>query len=289
MGQNDRSDPATHWTEKGCPTGKRSYDSRNAAKRAKSRNARMLGDRLSEYWCDQCDSWHLGHLPAAVRRGEISRSELDRPTKKGTTMTEETKPPGWHRGDWMQTWTGRKFFPLDPRPEDIDPADIAHALAHLCRYAGHVDRFYSVAEHCVLMSLWLRDQGRSEAIQLEALLHDGTEAYVVDVPRPLKINLPDYRAAEAGVQRAVWERFGLPVQRIVGAPAVPIESPLVKEADTRILLDERNELMSRTQHAWGVDSLEPLGVNVMGWGPQTAEINYVARLQQLGVVVEEAA
>lgn len=56
------------------------------------------------------------------------------------------------RGDWMQTYTGRRFYPLDPRPDEIDPEDIAHALSLLCRYGGHVDRFYSVAEHCVLMS-----------------------------------------------------------------------------------------------------------------------------------------
>lgn len=61
----------------------------------------------------------------------------------------------WSRGDWMQTYTGRRFYPLDPRSDEIDPADIAHALSLLCRYGGHVDRFYSVAEHCVLMSEWV--------------------------------------------------------------------------------------------------------------------------------------
>jgi hypothetical protein len=185
----------------------------------------------------------------------------------------------WHRGDWMQTFMGSKFYPLAPMPEDVDPRDIAHALSNLCRYAGHVDRFYSVAEHCVLMSLWLLTQGYDESVQLEALLHDATEAYVVDVPRPLKINLPEYRAAEGVVQVAVWQRFGL----LFNDTLEPVEDPAVKDADTRILLDERAALMSATRHAWGVDSLEPLGVTIHGWAPPEAEIQYLARLDQLGV------
>jgi hypothetical protein len=55
----------------------------------------------------------------------------------------------WLRGDWMQTYSGRRFYPLDPRAEELADLDIAHALSLLCRYGGHVERFYSVAEHCV--------------------------------------------------------------------------------------------------------------------------------------------
>jgi len=184
--------------------------------------------------------------------------------------------PGWHRGDWMQTFTGRKFYPMAPTAEDVDPVDIAHALSMLCRYAGHVDRFYSVAEHCVLLSGWARDHGHDERVQLEMLLHDATEAYVVDVPRPLKVNLPDYQRAERGVELVIAERFGLPmVDGRYGAPQI------VKHADTRILLDERAALMAATVHAWGVDSLEPLGVVVEGWDPSIAEQHYLGRLAEL--------
>jgi 5'-deoxynucleotidase YfbR-like HD superfamily hydrolase len=185
----------------------------------------------------------------------------------------------WLRGDWMQTHTGRRFYPLDPRASEVDPEDIAHALSLLCRYGGHVDRFYSVAEHCVLMS-----QAVAPEHALAALLHDATEAYVVDVPRPLKINLPDYQQAEAGVELAVWERFGLPMR--AGADRVfrPEVSPLVKEADTRILLDERAALMAATVHAWGIDSLAPLDVEVEGWLPARAEQEYLNRLEELGAL-----
>lgn len=177
----------------------------------------------------------------------------------------------WARGDWMQTYTGRRFFPMDPRAEEIDPLDIAHALSLLCRYNGHVDRFYSVAEHCVLMSYAVRHE-----VALWALLHDATEAYVGDMIRPLKGSMPDYRDAEDRVMAAIVERFGLQSLHM------PAE---VKAADSRILLTERDELMKVAPHAWAVDHLEPLPVNVQGWDPGVAEAMYLARLHELGVAL----
>lgn len=175
----------------------------------------------------------------------------------------------WTRGDWMQTFTGRRFYPLDPRSDEIDPADIAHALSLLCRYGGHVDRFYSVAEHCVLMSEWVGQQSPEHA--LAALLHDATEAYVVDVPRPLKRQLPEYRAIEDAVWFAVASRFGVD-------PELP---PVVHEADDRILLSERNALMPRAER-WQQDGvMEPLPVVIYGWEPYKAERRYADRLAAL--------
>jgi hypothetical protein len=172
---------------------------------------------------------------------------------------------------WMQTFTGRAFWPLDPHVDDIDPVDIAHALAHLCRYGGHTRRFYSVAEHCVLMSLAV---DRKHA--LWALLHDATEAYVVDVPRPLKHQLPDYMAAEARVAVVIAQRFGLD----------PVEPPEVKVADNRILLTERNALLTLPPpRPWppALEALEPLDVRITGWEPVVAKYRYLDRLRQLGV------
>lgn len=176
----------------------------------------------------------------------------------------------WTRGDWMQTFTGRRFYPLDPQPDEIEPEDVAHALSLLCRYGGHVDRFYSVAEHCVLMS---------EAVPpehaLAALLHDATEAYICDVPRPLKRQLPGYMAIEDRVWVAVCQRFGL-------EPELPA---LVKEADNRILLTEWAALMSRAESIWPtLAGLVPLPVSVAGWSPVKAEILYLERLALLTAV-----
>lgn len=178
------------------------------------------------------------------------------------------------RGNWVQTYTGRRFYPLDPRPSEVDALDIAHALSLICRYGGHVSRFYSVAEHCVLMS-----QAVAPEFALWALLHDATEAYVGDMVRPLKHHLPEYVAIEDGVMRAVATSFGLDFPpRLSGLVRMP---DAVKEADSRILLDERAELMRTPAGRWECDHLEPLGVKVRGWDPLTAEVLYLARLGEL--------
>lgn len=166
----------------------------------------------------------------------------------------------------MQTFTGRRFYPLDPQPDEIDPLDIAHALSLICRYGGHVTRFYSVAEHCVLMSRAVEPEHA-----LWALLHDATEAYVGDMVRPLKHHLPEYRAIEDKVMNAVATRF-----RITNV--MPAE---VKAADNSILLDERAALLTPTDEVWGVDGLEPLGVDVAGLPPEAAEYAYTERLTEL--------
>ncbi len=173
----------------------------------------------------------------------------------------------WVRGDWMQTYTGRRFYPLDPRPEEIDPEDIAHALSLLCRYGGHVDRFYSVAEHSLLVS-----DSVPSTYALHALLHDATEAYVVDVPRPLKRQLTNYSEIEQRVWLAIAERFGI-------ASEMPGQ---VKIADNRILIDERAALMPRAER-WGVDDhYNPLMVRIHGWSPSIAEKLFLDRLKYLG-------
>jgi hypothetical protein len=172
------------------------------------------------------------------------------------------------KGDWMQTFMGARFYPCDPRAEDVDPLDIAHALSLLCRYGGHVDRFYSVAEHCVLMS-----QAVAPENALAALLHDATEAYVVDVPRPLKHALPEYQLIEAHVWLAIADRFNLDYR-------LPEEVDL---ADSRILLTERIALMSRTRYPWFQDGqFDPLPVAISGWMPTEAEERYLNRLHEIG-------
>lgn len=187
----------------------------------------------------------------------------------------------WHRGNWMQTVSGRQFYPLHPRPEDVDPGDIAHALSLLCRYNGHVDRFYSVAEHCVLLS-----HAVSPENALWALLHDATEAYIGDMVRPLKRHIGQYQLIEARLMLHIAERFALPPRHGLLQGQIPAE---VKEADSRILLDERAVLMSATRHAWEIDGLQPLGVTIYGWQPEQAKREYAARLSALTTTAPGAA
>lgn len=181
-------------------------------------------------------------------------------------MTESAKATPYRVGDWMQVFSGRRFYPLDPLPEEVVGTDIAHALSLLCRYGGHVKRFYSVAEHCVLMSGAVTPESA-----LAALLHDATEAYVVDVPRPLKRFLINYRGIEDGVWRAIALRYGVDWE-------LPTD---VIEADNRILLTERNALMPRAERWTQDDDYEPLPVAIEGWEPAVAEARYAARLDEL--------
>jgi uncharacterized protein len=141
------------------------------------------------------------------------------------------------QGDWCQMFTGRQFWPLDPRAEDIDPVDIIISLSRQCRFTGHTKYFYSVAQHSVLVARQL-----PEHLKLWGLLHDASEAYLVDVPRPLK-KLPGfeaYREAEARVMACVCERFGIAVEQ-------PREVTL---ADHRMLATEARDLMPDKPTAW---------------------------------------
>lgn len=164
-------------------------------------------------------------------------------------------------GDWIQTYRGRQFWPLDPRAAEIDIFEIAHALAQLCRFGGHCRRFYSVAEHCVLLS---HAVPREHA--LAALLHDAAEAYLVDLPRPIKHMLPAYIAAERAIEAAVAERFELPF---------PLPD-IVGEFDRRILTDEAAQNMAPPPAAWSTHA-EPLGVTLQFWPPEKAEVEFLDR------------
>jgi hypothetical protein len=157
--------------------------------------------------------------------------------------------------DWIQTYTGRRFYPLAPRADDIDIADIAHALSLKCRYGGHIDRFYSVAEHSVLV---YRHVGT-----LEALMHDAEEAYSPfgDVPRPIKKDLPWLNGISEPIERAIAERFDL---------AYPWSAEVI-EADHRIIVDEKAALMTASELWEGYDPALALGVRIMCWPPFFAE------------------
>lgn len=166
------------------------------------------------------------------------------------------------RGGWIQTFTGGRFYPADPRPEEMSIHDIAEALGKLCRYGGHCLRFYSVAEHSVHVAL-----AAPSAIRLEALMHDAAEAYLVDVPRPIKALLPEYKPMEERIMAAAARRFAF---------RWPMP-PEVKHLDDAILADERAQNMQRTpvsNEEWGAPH-PPLGVRLQFWTPEQATGNFL--------------
>jgi len=168
----------------------------------------------------------------------------------------------------LYTYTGRKFDVADPRPEDVDIADIAHALSLLCRYGGHSSRFYSVAEHSVIMSYLVPEKDA-----LAALLHDATEAYVVDLPRGVKNAIGEpYRRLEARVWYAVCKRFCLD-------PDLPDS---VKYYDNAILLAEKDALIHPSVPEWLVGlGYEKPEIDVVGFSPAVAEAMFLQRFKQL--------
>lgn len=143
-------------------------------------------------------------------------------------------------GDWLETFTGGQFWPLDPRPEDVDITDIAHSLSMQCRFNGHTRVFYSVAEHSIIVSKELKALGYNKLVQLYGLLHDASEAYTCDLPRPIKGQIKTYKAIEYWVQRAVWEAFKLPV------PAGSTETA-IHQMDNLLLGYEGRKLMRNTE------------------------------------------
>lgn len=170
-------------------------------------------------------------------------------------------------GPWIQAYGGRPFYLLDPRPEDVDIGDIAHALSLLCRYTGHVREFYSVAQHCVYVS---HECDPNHA--LDGLLHDAAEAYVADMSTPLKEVLPEYRRIEARVHAAIAERFGI--------AKVPPEC--VRRADRAVLFAEVPVLMEPSWQPWAYTGLAAPGLVVEPWSPREAKARFMERWAQLG-------
>ena len=113
-------------------------------------------------------------------------------------------------GNWMQTIGGRAFYPLDPHPSDIDIMDIGCALSMLCRFGGHCNRFYSVAEHSFRVSKAIEEAGGTKDEMFAGLMHDAAEAYVGDMVWPVKQAMPEYKRIEKLVEQAIAMKFDLP-------------------------------------------------------------------------------
>jgi hypothetical protein len=138
---------------------------------------------------------------------------------------------------WLATNAGNIMDLLQPNVEEITIEDIANNLGKICRFNGQLKQWYSVAEHCVKVS-----QMVPERYKLQALLHDAAEAYVCDVPTPLKRLLGEkYTEIEERVARAIGVKFGV---ELVDLPKV------VKDADRALVVSERNALQDKPQ-TWG--------------------------------------
>jgi uncharacterized protein len=172
----------------------------------------------------------------------------------------------------IQTAAGRYFDLLLPHTNVIGIDEIAHALAHICRFTGHTRTHYSVAQHSWLVSWLVPDE-----FAMHGLLHDAAEAFVGDVSSPLKRQLRDYKAIESRVEHAVMVRFGL---------WGPDAHAAVKQADLVALVTEQRDLMPpRGDGDWSsLDGIEPLPWTIEPLPSFVAKALFLRRFEQLGGV-----
>jgi hypothetical protein len=172
------------------------------------------------------------------------------------------------KGDWIATYTGIRFYPLDPRPEEIDIHDIAHSLARTCRFNGHGNSFYSVAQHSCIVS-----ENVGTFNKLWGLLHDAAEAYIGDMVRPLKKQpeLSFFSEIENKIMEAVVEKFGL------YSKEMPID---VKAADLIALRTEARDLGLYAPD-WSINSVRPYSFKITPLGPAQSEILFLNHFNQI--------
>lgn len=177
----------------------------------------------------------------------------------------------------IQVAHGRSIDPLHPTAEEIFIEDIGHSLSNQCRFTGHVKKFYSVAEHSVRASLLVPAE-----YALEALIHDGSEAYICDIARPLKQD-PDfggaYKRFEATLQTCINRKFGVPDEM----------SPEVKKADDILLATEVRDLLiwsdtdDEFEKLWSPWlPLPPTEDRILWpWEPRQAKNSFLSRFAEL--------
>lgn len=169
------------------------------------------------------------------------------------------------KSPWIQTFTGRCFYVLDPNPADICIEDIVHALSMICRFGGHIRKFYSVAQHSVFVASNVAPQHRKWA-----LLHDAAEAYVGDMTSPLKAEMAEFRFAEARVQAAIAIAFGL-------LGPMP---PEIKVADKRAMETERLQLFAGKVLKWESEC-DSFHVPLQALPPEKAKISFLKTWKRL--------
>lgn len=191
---------------------------------------------------------------------------------------------GDYRGNWIQTYTGRAFYPFEPWKSEVRIEDIAHALALTCRFTGHCEHFYSVAQHCVLAS-----QLVPECFALEALLHDAGEAYLCDLPSPVKAGMSFFKDVERVIEQRVMHEFGicegppeelLPDGTEIRRAPYAMSAP-VKHVDLLLVATEARDLMANPPTMWQLP-VEPLaGLRIEPWDWREAERQYLRRFEAL--------
>lgn len=173
----------------------------------------------------------------------------------------------------METYTGLLVDPLDISMSQIRIEDIAHALSLQCRYNGHCKEFYSVAQHSVQVCDFL-DFGNPR-IRLFGLLHDAAEAYLGDMIKPLKEEIPLYKEYEYILQ----DRIFLTLCNFCSP--CPGEKEVIKIIDTRMLITEAQSLMPSGGKDWAIQAESIPGLRIEGMDPNEAETLFLSAFKDL--------
>jgi hypothetical protein len=176
---------------------------------------------------------------------------------------------------WIQTYTGVQFWPLSPREEDVRLEDIANGLALKCRFTGQCREFYSIAQHSVLVAQLLMTRGvmhdasieRRKAAFRVALLHDAAEAYLPDIPRPIKAAWREFKAIESRVLRCIHKALDVRPESVV--------ERAVKHCDNVLLATEARDLMGPPPQPWE-ELPEPWNMTISPLWPWTAKALWLA-------------
>lgn len=171
--------------------------------------------------------------------------------------------------DYINTYTGKNLYFLDPDPGNIVLEDIAHGLAFNCRFGGHTKRYYSIALHSLNVSERLGKMGHGSMLQFYGLLHDAAEAYMGDVPAPIKSNLEKFREIEERILKALWNAFGV-------SPPSDEQWKKVKQADRKLLNYEAGKLLNHAGWPEQVDIEHDLGGS-----PEEDKKKFIEKFRQL--------
>lgn len=179
------------------------------------------------------------------------------------------------KGLYMHTSLGGKFWPGDPRPEDVFIEDIANGLAGIRRYAsqGNIEHHYSVAEHSVLLTNRADLHGWSALDLMCVLMHDGSEAYIGDLVKAVKPLIKGYREIEAAVDLAIYQRFGI-------AYRFPNLHAQIKEMDNRIVPVEKKAIFS--SYYPQQEEFQPLdNITIQLWSPVIARDRFLIEFNRI--------
>ncbi len=140
----------------------------------------------------------------------------------------------------ITTYTGKHIDPVHPDEKLICIEDIAHALSLICRGNGHVKTFFSVGQHCINCAKEASARGYSDRVILACLLHDASECYLSDVPRPFKRVLTEYKKQENVILNLIYRKY-------LGSTLSDKEERLIKEIDDAMLWFDLTFLLNEKQ------------------------------------------